>query len=349
MNITKENWGITRRKQEVFLYTLKNDFLEVEILNYGGVIRKISVPDKNGKYENVVLNLPSITDYEKRSPYFGAVVGRNAGRIKNGILKIEEKEYKLLQNSGPNSIHGGIYNFSHKIWNVREIVEEDKIALELTLKSPHLEEGFPGNIVVKVKYTLYKNELHLDYHVDTDRTTYVNLTNHTYFNLSGDFKKDIQDEYLKLNCNKFIAVDSETLPVEIRKVDRTPFDFRKEKMLKDALLSDDEQIKIVNKGLDHPFVIDKNETGAPIVLEDRENGRKLEVSTDQDAVVIYSGNYLYEVGNLNDDIVCKKYMGVCFETQNYADALNFIPEKAVITTPEKPYTQKTKYTFKVTK
>lgn len=347
MNITKENWGITRRKQEVFLYTLKNDFLEVEILNYGGVIRKISAPDRDGKYENVVLNLPSITDYEERSPYFGAIVGRNAGRIKNGILKLEGKEYKLLQNSGANSIHGGIYNFSHKIWDVKEIVEEDKIALELSLRSPHLEEGFPGNIEVKVRYTLYKNELWLDYHVDTDRTTYINLTNHSYFNLSGDFKESVEKEFLKLNCSEFIAVNDETLPVEIRSVEGTPFDFRQEKMLGDALLSDDEQINIVNHGLDHPFIIDKNRAGAPIVLEDKENGRVLEVTTNQAAVVIYSGNYLHEVGKLSNGIVCKKYMGVCFETQNYADALNFIPEKAVITTPEKPYVQNTKYIFSV--
>ena len=348
MEIFKKSWGKTQKNEEVFLYTLKNEFLEVEVLNYGGIIKSIFASDKNGKKENIVLSLPTIEDYEKRSPYFGAIVGRNAGRIKDGILKIDGNEYILEKNSGNNSLHGGIENFSHKIWNVEEVIEKDKASLVLTLKSPHLEEGFPGNVEVTVKYTLYKNEFWLDYKGLTDRKTYLNLTNHSYFNLSGIFSKDVKNQYLTLNSKEFLAVDEATLPVEIRKVENTPFDFRKSRLLNDVFKSDFEQVTIVNGGLDHPFILDEK-VSPQILLEDRENGRVLEVVTDQPAVVIYSGNYLYEVGELENKIKCEKYMGICFETQNYADAINFLPDKAVFTLPEKPYTQKTKYIFTVKK
>lgn len=344
MQILEKNWGITKKNEEVKLYTLKNDFLEVEVINYGGVIRKICTPDKNGKMENVVLNLPTIEDYEERSPYFGSLIGRNAGRIGNASFTLNDEVFTLAKNSGNNNLHGGIDNFGHKVWNVKKIEERDYIGLELSLESPHMEEGFPGNVQIKVTYILKDNEFSLEYFGTTDRPTYLNLTNHTYFNLSGDFKRDITDELLELDCSEFIAVDEETLPIAITSVENTAFDFRRKKILRDSLLSDDKQIKIVNQGLDHPFILN-HKKDLPIVLEDQISGRILNVITDQPAVVIYSGNYLYEVGKLNDVIECKKYMGICFETQNYANALSFLPDKAVITTPDKPYVQKTKYIF----
>ena len=348
MEIFKKSWGKTKKNEEVFLYTLKNEFLEVEVLNYGGIIKSILASDKNGKKENVVLSLPTIEDYEKRSPYFGAIVGRNAGRIKDGILKIDGVEYALEKNSGNNSLHGGIDNFSHKIWKVEKEIQGDKGILILTLKSPHLEEGFPGNVEITVKYTLYKNELWLDYKGTSDRKTYLNLTNHSYFNLSGNFANNVKNQYLTLNSKEFIAVDEQTLPVEIRKVDNTPFDFRNSKLLEEVFNSSYDQVSIVNNGIDHPFILDKKKNHQ-IILEDRSNGRVLEIETDQPAVVIYSGNYLHEVGDLEHKVKCEKYMGICFETQNYADAINFLPDKAVLTSPEKEYTQETKYIFKINK
>lgn len=346
MEIKVVKWGITNKNETVLLYTLKNKFMEVEILNYGGVIRKISTSNRDGKFENVVLNLPSIEDYQKRSPYFGSLIGRNAGRISSATFCLNDKIYNLAKNSGENNLHGGVDNFGHKIWKIEELKEKDSVGLKLSLESSHLEEGFPGNVKVEVKYILKDNSLSLEYFATTDEPTYLNLTNHSYFNLSGNFKRDISDEILKLNCDKFIAVDETTLPVEIRDVEKTAFDFRKGIELKNSLLSNEEQIKIVNQGLDHPFILNK-EFDKEIELYDKISGRKLTVVTDQPAVVIYSGNYLYEVGKLDDFTECKKYMGICFETQNYADALRFLPEKAYITTPEKPYIQKTKYIFSI--
>lgn len=345
MEISVTNWGITKKGEEVKCYTLKNEFLEVDILNYGGVIKKILSPDKNGKLENVVLNLSNITDYEERSPYFGAIVGRNAGRIANGCITINGTKYSLAKNSGENNLHGGINNFSHKIWDSKEIKGENFIGVELSLKSPHLEEGFPGNILATVTYKLINNELSIEYNATSDMDTYLNLTNHTYFNLSGDFKRDISDEYLTLACKEFIAVDETTLPVKVTDVKDTPFDFQESKKLASALNSDHEQIVIVNHGLDHPFILDENRDSYSAILEDKISGRKLEVYTDQPAVVIYSGNYLYEIGKLSDGSDCKKHMGICFETQDYPNVLNFMPEKAKIYNSSKPYSQKTVFKF----
>lgn len=344
MEIKVKNWGSTKNNETVLLYTLKNEFMEVEVLNYGGVIRKISVPDKDGKWENVVLNLPTIKDYEERSPYFGSLIGRNAGRISNATFTLNGEVFSLAKNSGENNLHGGINNFGHKIWKMEELKTEESIGLKLSLESPHLEEGFPGNVRVEVRYILKNNEFSLEYYGISDRPTYLNLTNHTYFNLSGDFKRDITDEYMQLPCDNFIAVDENTIPVEIKSVADTAFDFRDLTLLKDSLYSDDEQIKIVNQGLDHPFILN-HKLEKNILLKDKISGRTLEVITDQPAIVIYSGNYLHEVGKLNENIECKKHMGICFETQNYADALRFLPDKAYITTPERPYIQKTKYIF----
>lgn len=346
MEIHVKDWGVTKKNEKVLMYTLKNNFMEVEIINYGGIIRRISVPNKEGILENVVLNLPSIKDYEDRSPYFGSLIGRNAGRISNGTFSLDGNTYTLARNNGDNNLHGGIDNFGHKVWNIEEIKGKDFIGVRVSLESPHLEEGFPGNVKVEVRYILKGNELTLEYYGTSDRTTYLNLTNHTYFNLSGDFKRDITDEYLQLDCNEFIAVDEATLPVKINSVTNTAFDFRNPVLLKDSLYSNDEQIKIVNQGLDHPFILNHSKEKV-ILLEDKISGRTLEVVTDQPAVVIYTGNYLYEVGRLNGEIDCKKHMGICFETQNYADALRFLPEKAFITTPSSPYTQKTKFIFNV--
>lgn len=345
MEISVINWGITKKNENVKCFILKNEFLEVEILNYGGIIRKISSPDKNGKMENVVLNLANITDYEERSPYFGAIVGRNAGRISNASLTINNQQYNLAKNSGENNIHGGIDNFSHKVWDSKEIKTNDYIGVELSLKSPHLEEGFPGNILATVTYKLIKNELSIEYKATSDMDTYLNLTNHSYFNLSGDFKRDICDEYLTLDCKEFIAVDKATLPVKVTSVDETPFDFQQSKELAPALNSEHEQIVIVNHGLDHPFILNENRNGASAILEDKISGRKLEVYTDQPAVVIYSGNYLHEVGELSDGSNCKKHMGICFETQDYPNVLNFMPEKGKIYNSLNPYSQKTIFKF----
>ena len=341
MEIMRENWGKTKKNEQVLLYKLKNNHIEVEILNYGGIIRKILMKDRYGNMENIVLSMESIEEYEEYSPYFGAIVGRNAGRIAEARFEIDGGLYELSKNSGNNNIHGGISNFSHKVWSSKSWQDGERGIVELTLVSPDGEEGFPGNLQVKVRYILQGNELVIKYFAKTDKKTFLNMTNHSYFNLSGDRKRDVLEHHLRVNADKFIEVQEETLPVRISPVEGGAFDFRDGKELKKSLNSKEEQIEIVGGGLDHPFVL-KDRAG--VVLADRESGRKLEVSTTENSVVIYSGNYLQDVKTLKTPKF-KKYDGIAFETQNYPDVINFLKEKANLIDVDKPYSQETKYKF----
>ncbi len=340
-----KQWGITRQGEQVYCYTLKNEFLEVSILNYGGIIQKIMVPDKNGKFENVVLGFDSIKGYEERSPHFGAIVGRTAGRIKKGELIINNTLYQLEINNCNNNLHGYPEFYGQKIWDAILTEEGENVILTLKRTSPHLEAGYPGKVNFTVKYILNKNTLTLEYEGIPDRETYISLTNHTYFNLSGDYKKDIGNQKITLFCDEYLEVDEETLPIKISKVDNSVFDFRKGRIFNEVFESQEEQVKIVNQGIDHPFVLShKEKIDAQCI--DEESGRVLEMVTDQPVVVIYTGNYLDEVGIISGDITCRNHLGFCLETQDYPDVLKFIPEKGKIYNENKKYFQKTAFIFK---
>lgn len=340
-----KEWGITKKGEQVYCYTLKNEFLEVNILNYGGVIQKIMMPDKNGKFENIVLGFDDIKGYEERSPHFGAIVGRTAGRIKKGELYINGTLYQLKTNNCGNNLHGYPEFYGQKIWDCEILEEEERAVLILKRTSPHLEAGYPGKIDFTVKYILDKNSLILEYEGIPDRDTYMSLTNHTYFNLSGDYKKDIGNQKITLACDEYLEVDEETLPVKISKVDNSIFDLRKGRTFNDVFSSDEEQVKIVNGGIDHPFVLSHKENLDAVCI-DEESGRILEMKTDQPAVVIYTGNWLDEVGVISGNVVCRNHFGFCLETQDYPDVLKFIPEKSKIYNRNKKYTQKTTFIFK---
>lgn len=340
-----KEWGITKKGEQVYCYTLKNEFLEVNILNYGGVIQKIMMPDKNGKFENIVLGFDDIKGYEERSPHFGAIVGRTAGRIKKGELYINGTLYQLETNNCGNNLHGYPEFYGQKIWDCEIREEEEKAVLILKRTSPHLEAGYPGKIDFTVKYILDKNSLILEYEGIPDRDTYMSLTNHTYFNLSGDYKRDIGNQKITLACDEYLEVDEETLPVKISKVDNSIFDLRKGRTFNDVFSSDEEQVKIVNGGIDHPFVLSHKENLDAVCI-DEESGRILEMKTDQPAVVIYTGNWLDEVGVISGNVVCRNHFGFCLETQDYPDVLKFIPEKSKIYNENKKYAQKTAFIFK---
>ena len=340
-----KEWGITKKGEQVYCYTLKNEFLEVNILNYGGVIQKIMMPDKNGKFENIVLGFDDIKGYEERSPHFGAIVGRTAGRIKKGELYINGTLYQLETNNCGNNLHGYPEFYGQKIWDCEILKEEERAILILKRTSPHLEAGYPGKVDFTVKYILDKNSLILEYEGIPDRDTYMSLTNHTYFNLSGDYKKDIGNQKITLACDEYLEVDEETLPVKISKVDNSIFDLRKGRIFNEVFSSNEEQVKIVNGGIDHPFVLSHKEDLDAVCI-DEESGRILEMKTNQPAVVIYTGNWLDEVGVISGDIVCRNHFGFCLETQDYPDVLKFIPEKSKIYNENKKYMQKTTFIFK---
>ena len=339
--IKKSEFGSLKTGEKVFKYTLKNELLEIGILNYGGIITQIIMSDKEGNKENVVLGYNNILDYEEKSPYFGAITGRVAGRIEGGSFVIGGKKYTLEKNNGNNNLHGGIIGLDKRIWEVE--VGEDRIIM--SYESPHLEEGFPGNIKFKVEYILKNNTLEIVYLGIPDMETIINLTNHTYFNLSGNCKENILEHILYINSDKVPYLDTESIPHgEYFDVTNTPFDFRKPKKIGKEIKTENIQLKQA-RGYDHPWILNK-EKKLEISLFHEKTGRKVEVYTDREAVVVYTGNFLgEEEGVLSCGVKVEPHLGVCLETQELPNNINVKEFKSSIYTKNNPYSAKTKYKF----
>ena len=283
--------------EEIKVYTLENKFLKVEFLNLGAIIKKIEFKDKN-----IVLGYEDIEKYRENPAYLGAVIGRTAGRIKDGLLKLDDTEYQLDKNNNGNTLHGGKNSISHRFWNVQNIEN----GLCFSIKSSNLDNGYPANIEIKVSYILNNNELLIKYFVTTDNLTYLNLTNHSYFNLSGDSDNTIYEDILKIDSNYLIGINENSIPCETINLDNNIFDFREDKKLKEFFKADNEQKTIANNGIDHPYVFNK-EIGK-LEIKNLESGIKMSVETNNPAVVIYTANYLQDIG-------FKKHSAICFETQ----------------------------------
>ena len=283
--------------EEIKIYTLENKFLKVEFLNLGAIIKKIEFKDKN-----IVLGYEDIEKYRENPAYLGAVIGRTAGRIKDGLLKLDDTEYQLDKNNNGNTLHGGKNSISHRFWNVQNIEN----GLCFSIKSSNLDNGYPANIEIKVSYILNNNELLIKYFVTTDNLTYLNLTNHSYFNLSGDSDNTIYEDILKIDSNYLIGINENSIPCETINLDSNIFDFREDKKLKEFFKADNEQKTIANNGIDHPYVFNK-EIGK-LEIKNLESGIKMSVETNNPAVVIYTANYLQDIG-------FKKHSAICFETQ----------------------------------
>lgn len=346
MDITSKFFGKTKSGQEVTQYTLKNDHGNyMSVLNYGGTITEIMVPDKKGNLENVVLGFDNIADYEEKSPYFGCITGRIAGRISNSKFEIDSESYILAANNNSNNLHGGIKGFDKVIWSVTELIESDYVGLSLNYLSVDGEEGFPGNLDVHVTYKFTnENELDIHYSATTDKKTIVNLTNHSYFNLSGNAKRDILGQILQFDASQFGCVDEEIIPAGIADVEDTPFNFRAAKPVGQDIKADDIQIKNAG-GYDHPFLLDGDKEVAA-VLEDPESGRYMEVKTDQKAMVFYAGNMLEEGMTLSCGATSRQHLALCLETQYYPDAINQECFETEILSPGETYRAYTQYSFK---
>ncbi|MEH7116768.1 aldose epimerase family protein [Neobacillus vireti] len=333
-------------EMDVIEYTLSNDSgMTVSCLNFGCVITKILVPDRNGIVENVVLGFETFADYPKSSPYFGAVCGRVAGRIKGASFELDGKEYVLRQNEAPNHLHGGVKGFDSVIWNVEEVEGENAVGLKFSYLSLDGEEGYPGNLEITVTYLLTNdNELKVAYEAKTDKKTLVNLTNHSYFNLSGNIKRDCSEHVLQLDSGRFLELAPDLMPTgEMVETANTPFDFTKGRKLKDGMESTYPQNVLVGKGYDHPLVFSK-EGDNRIVLSEEESGRVLEITTDQPCVVLYTSNMLegeFEISGVK----ARKYLGVCLETQGLPDAIHHSNFPSVILNPEDVYLARTTYRF----
>jgi aldose 1-epimerase len=353
-SITKSSFGKTAEGVQVDLYTLTNkNGVEVAITNYGGAVVSLKVPDRNGKLGDVVLGFDSVDGYVSNKSYFGAIIGRYGNRIAHAQFSLDGKTYTLLKNNGENTLHGGIKGFNKAMWSAKEIPAKGGQALELAYLSKDGEEGFPGNLHLRVVYTLTDlNELKIEYFATTDKKTVLNLTNHSYFNLAGPGSGDILGHILQIEADKFTPVDASLIPTgELPSVEGTPFDFRKPTAIGARVDSNDEQIKL-GGGYDHNFVL-RREAGDPISLAARvvepTTGRVLEVWTTEPGVQFYTGNFLDGSARGKGGISYAKRSAFCLETQHFPDSPNQPRFPSTALSPGERYHTTTIYKFSTQK
>lgn len=325
MGITRRFYGKTVEGKDVDIFTLcNNNEMVVQILNYGGVVVSLMAPDRNGNFQDVVLGYDSIEGYMKGKCFFGAIIGRHANRIENASFDINGVVYNVTKNEGNNQLHGGHIGFDKVIWQADIMTKGEDECLQLSYTSKDGEEGYPGRLDVKVTYTLTNdNALKIDYFAVSDKDTVVNLTNHSYFNLSGHASGNVLKHELMINADKFTVNDKESLPTgEIRDVKGSPMDFTSLKTVESGIFSECEQIAF-GHGYDHNWVLnvsgEKSEKAAEVF--DSCSGRVMEVYTTKPGVQFYSGNYVDEAEYCKDGAQYGKNSGLCLETQYFPNAL----------------------------
>jgi len=312
--------------QRVELYTLTNSRgVEAKITNYGATVVSLKVPDRAGRFADVLLGYDTLEDYRQSTFYVGPVIGRYANRIAGGRFTLNGKEYKLAVNNGENHLHGGLKGFDKVVWKARPLRARGGAALELTYLSPDGEEGYPGNLSVRVVYTLTeRDELKIEYTATTDQDTVVNLTNHAYFNLAGQGNGDILKHKLQINADRFIPADEKSIPTgELRSVSGTPFDFRRATAIGARIEQDDEQLKF-GRGYDHTFVINgrAGTLRRAATASEPVTGRVLEVWTTEPGMQLYTGNYLESTMASKGGKTYGQRHGFCLETQHFPDSPN---------------------------
>jgi aldose 1-epimerase len=351
MSITKQPYGKVDGK-EVMLWTLTNkNGLVAKITNYGGIMTELWLPDKNGKLADCVLGYDKLDDYLKATPYFGALIGRYGNRIGKGKFTLEGRDYNLATNdNGKNHLHGGNKGFDKVVWDAKEVETKNGVGLELKYLSKDGEEGYPGNLNVKVVYMLTnKNELTVEYEATTDKPTVVNLTQHNYYNLGGHNSGTILDHQLMLNADKFTPTDDGLIPTgEIVSVEGTPMDFRKATAIGARVNADYQPLKF-GKGYDHNWILIKKKAGemslAAKVTEPK-SGRVMEVWTDQPATQFYCGNFLDGTNIGKGGVAYQHRTGFCLETQHYPDSPNHPNFPSTELKPGQVYKTKTIHIFK---
>ncbi len=329
----------------VKLFTLRNKSgMAVEISNYGATLVSIHVPDQKGQDGNVLLGYDDIKGYYNGKSYFGCVVGRYANRIAKGAFELDGKQYQLPQNDGLNSLHGGVNSIDKQVWDAR--IMNDAIRLTTVMKDG--DNGYPGNVKLTVVYSLRSdNSLVIDYSASTDKTTVLNISNHAYFNLSGDPSKTILDHEVNINADVFTPVDSTLIPTsELRKVAGTPFDFTQFKKIGKDIDQQDQQL-IFGKGYDHNFVLNAHDATAPVVeVVEKKSGRKMEVFTNQPGVQFYTGNFL-NGSEKGRGLTFEHRTGFCLETQQFPDAPNQSNFPSTVLKPGEVWKSQTTYKFSV--
>ncbi len=319
--VTKSVFGEMPDGTKVEIYTLEEGALKARIMTYGARIVSLEVPDRSGKVADVVLGYESLAGYTADAKsYFGSVVGRYGNRIANATFSLDGHAYHLPANDGPNTLHGGLVGFDKLVWHGQEIPN----GVELTLVSKDGDQGFPGTLTARVRYTLEAHALKIDYFATTDKDTVLNLTNHSYFNLAGEGNGDILGHLVMIPADRFTPVDANLIPTgELAPVAGTPLDFHKPTAIGARIETDNEQLKL-GKGYDHNYVLN----GKMGVLQeaaqvtDPTSGRVLTVETTQPGVQFYSGNFLDGTLHGKHGHVYGRRTGFCLETQHFPDSPN---------------------------
>ena len=321
----------------VYIIKLNNGHIEAEFISFGAAVRALRVPDKNGKMIDVCLGYESLEEYISNDGYIGATVGRNANRISGSKFSINGTEYKLNANEGGNQLHGGIEGFSHKCWNFS--CTENSVTF--SIESPDGDEGYPGNLKAAATFSLVNSTLRIDYSASCDKDTIVNLTNHAYFNLSGQDSGSINNQFLTLGADSYTPCRDGNIPTgEIAPVVGTPLDFTKEKSLDFALKSLDGTSA---EGIDHNFVL----TSSPAaILYSEETGIELQCKTSLEGIQVYTSGFLTERKG-KEGAIYRKHQGICLETQHYPDAVNnpHFPSPIILAGEE--YREWTEYSFNI--
>lgn len=346
--VSSAPYGKTADGREVEEYTLTNVAgMEIKVITYGGIITSWTAPDKEGTYENIVLAYDNLEQYIVSNPYFGAIIGRYGNRIGKGQFSLNGETVQLETNDGPNHLHGGLKGFDKVVWEAAGEVASGEAVLSLGYISPDGEGGYPGTLTTKVVYRLTNdNELVVTFEASTDKTTVVNLTQHSYFNLSGDFSQTVLDHELQINADQFVPVDETLIPTgKLAAVEGTPFDFRSAKTIGQDIEVEDEQMTR-GKGYDHCWVLNEQGTYRKVArVVHPESGRQLEIFTDEPGIQFYGGNFLDGTLPMPGGGTYGYRTGFCLETQHYPDSPNQPEFPSVVLESGETYTSKTSFKF----
>jgi aldose 1-epimerase len=347
-SIRLTSFGKTKSGKVVTQFALDNGCgLRADLIDYGATVVRLFAPDRYGRAADVVLGFDNIAQYENESPYFGCVVGRYGNRIANAQFTLNGKTHKLAANNGPNSLHGGRRGFDKAIWDARPFIRDGEPGVEFSHTSPDGDEGYPGNLSMKLRYLLTrKNALRLEYSATTDKATPLNLTNHSYFNLKGEGSGDILDHLLTLNSRAITPVNSNLIPTsDLLDVKGTPFDFTKPHTIGERVGQDHEQLQFAN-GYDHNFVLNSRSgrLAKCARVQESESGRQMEVWTTEPGVQLYIGNFLDgPIGKSDRPYAFRN--AFCLECQHYPDSPNQPRFPDTILRKGKTYTQVTEHRF----
>lgn len=351
-NITEQSFGTLSTGESARLYTLTNkQGMQVNITNYGGIIVSIFTPDITGRLADIVLGYDNVADYEQDTYYLGAIIGRYAGRIAEGKISLDGKQYQLALNAPDSQLHGGPHALNKKLWNAETACEHQRTRLTLTYLSPDGENGYPGNVTIKVVYTLDDhNTLTVEYFAETDATTLLNLTQHSYFNLAGHNSGSIEQHQVAINADHFLPMTPLAYPTgEIRQVSDTAQDFRQLTPLNKHIDGDDEQVQIAG-GFDNYWLVNQDAlSGENFVAKavDPASGRALTLFSDQPSIILYSANYIdgSHLGKNNSRY--QRRAALCLEPQRANNRETGVDINNTVLTPSTPFYSKSRYVFSI--